>query len=118
MQFGERCHHNVMGTLQYGNDRFDFGDRLLAHVKLAIAAKLLKHESFLLNWTLSDDRGRVSVWLSRDSHLIFRFDDSQPPVINRRWVEALTVNAVRTGGMEIMDEDYVEAFLSAAGVEA
>ena len=107
-----------MGTLQYGNDQFEFEDRLLAHMKLAIVAKLLRHESFLLNWTVPPDQGsgRVSLWVSRESQLTFRFSGSRPPAINRRWVEALTLNSARTGGMQVVAEDEVELVFKAQRV--
>ena len=103
-----------MGTLTYGDaQRFEFEDRLLAHVKLAIVAKLLRHESFLLNWTIPPEQGsgRMSLWLSRETQLTFQFAGSRMPAINRRWVEALTLTSVRTGGMQLMAEDEVESLL-------
>ncbi len=109
-----------MGTLTYGDSqKFEFDDRVLAHVKLAIVAKLLRHESFLLNWTVPAEKGsgRVSLWISRETHLTFRFVDSRPPVINPRWIEALVANAARTGGMLIMAEEDVEKMLGSHIVE-
>ena len=103
-----------MGTLTYGeSQRFEFEDRLLAHMKLAIIAKLLRHESFLLNWTIPPEQGsgRVSLWISRDMLLAFRFVGSRPPAINLRWVEALTLTSARTGGMQLMNENEVDALL-------
>jgi hypothetical protein len=103
-----------MGYLQYGNDQYEFDDRLLAHMKLAIVAKLLRHESFLLNWTIPADKGsgRISLWVSRESHLTFRFSGSRPPNINPRWIEALSLNAARTGGMLVIGEDEVDTALA------
>ncbi|WP_240148253.1 hypothetical protein [Leifsonia tongyongensis] len=100
-----------MGILQYGSDQYEFDDRLLAHMKLAIVAKLLRHESFLLNWTIPAEKGsgRISLWISRESHLTFRFAGSRPPNINPRWVEALSLKAARTGGMQVISEDEVDA---------
>jgi hypothetical protein len=98
-----------VGTLKYGNDEYEFEDRLLAHLKLVIAAKLLRHESFLLNWTLPVDQGpgRVSLWITRESQLTFRFDGNRPPPINPRWLDALMANAGRTGGMLIVNEEDI-----------
>ncbi len=103
-----------MGTLTYGDaQRFEFEDRLLAHMKLAIVAKLLRHESFLLNWTIPPEQGsgRMSLWLSRETLLSFRFAGSRPPAINVRWVEALTLTSARTGGMQLVGEDEVDKML-------
>ena len=105
-----------MGTLTYGDvQRFEFEDRLLAHMKLAIVTKLLRHESFLLNWTIPAEQGsgRMSLWISRETLLTFRFVSSRPPAINARWVEALTLTSARTGGMQLMAEDEIEALFLA-----
>lgn len=104
-----------MGTLTYGESQtFEFDDRMLSHMKLAIVAKLLRHESFLLNWTVPADQGsgRMSLWISRESTLTFRFVGSRAPAINLRWIEALTLTSARTGGMQLMDEADVERMLT------
>ncbi len=104
-----------MGTLTYGESQtFEFDDRMLSHMKLAIVAKLLRHESFLLNWTVPADQGsgRMSLWISRESTLTFRFAGSRAPAINLRWIEALTLTSARTGGMQLMDEADVERMLT------
>ncbi|NEN05079.1 hypothetical protein G3T36_04260 [Diaminobutyricibacter tongyongensis] len=103
-----------MGTLTYGEgQRFEFEDRLLAHMKLAIIAKLLRHESFLLNWTIPVEQGsgRMSLWISRETLLSFRFVGGRPPTINSRWVEALALTSLRTGGMQVIDEREADAML-------
>ncbi len=103
-----------MGILTYGEgQRFEFDDRLLAHMKLAIVAKLLRHESFLLNWTIPVEQGsgRMSLWISRETLLSFRFAGGRPPAINARWVEALALTSLRTGGMQLIDENDVDALL-------
>ena len=55
----------------------------------------------------------MSIWISRESYLTFRFAGSRPPAINRRWVEALSFNAARTGGMQVISEDQVESAFAA-----
>ena len=103
-----------MGVLTYGDvQRFEFEDRLLAHVKLAIVAKLLRHESFLLTWTIPPEQGsgRMSLWISRETLITFQFAGSRVPTINRRWIEALSLTSVRTGGMQVMAEDEADAIL-------
>ena len=52
-----------MGYLIYGaGAEYEIDDRMLSHLKIAVAAKLRLQESFLLNWTVSpsDGSGRVS----------------------------------------------------------
>ena len=107
-------HTEGMGSLTYGEaQKFEFDDRLLSHVKLAIVAKLHRHESFLLNWTVPVEQGsgRVSIWISRESQLTFRFDGSRPVAINPAWVEALAMTSIRTGGMQLMREDEIDLIL-------
>ncbi|WP_431219425.1 hypothetical protein [Leifsonia xyli] len=71
-----------MGKLVYGaGQEYDLDDRVLSHVKLAIVAKLRRHESFLLNWDVPVEQGsgRVSLWISREVPLAFQFSGSRPP---------------------------------------
>ncbi len=99
-----------MGTLIYGSGReFEFDDRTLSHVKIALVTKLRRHESFLLNWDVPVDQGsgRVSLWISREIPLAFQFSGSRPPAINPQWLEALMHTSQRTGGMVVMAEDEV-----------
>ncbi|MCI0156033.1 hypothetical protein KNO15_04905 [Leifsonia shinshuensis] len=100
-----------MGTLIYGSGReFEFDDRTLSHVKIALVTKLRRHESFLLNWEIPVEQGggRMSIWISREIPLAFVFG-SRPPVLNERWMEALLHTSQRTGGMVIMPEDAAES---------
>ena len=105
-----------MGTLIYGNGReFEFDDRTLSHVKIALVTKLRRHESFLLNWEIPIEQGggRMSLWISREIPLAFIFADAVPPKLNERWMEVLMQSSQRTGGMVIVSEEEAEAQLSA-----
>lgn len=97
-----------MGSLIYGGGavRYEFDDRTLSHLKIAIVTKLRRHESFLLNWAVPVDfgSGRVSLWISREIPLAFVFD-TPPPKLNERWMEALLRASMRTGGMQVMAEE-------------
>ncbi|WP_426624679.1 hypothetical protein ACPPVW_00840 [Leifsonia sp. McL0607] len=100
-----------MGKLIYGNSReYEFDDRTLSHVKIALVTKLRRHESFLLNWEIPVEQGggRMSLWISREIPLSFVFSGSRPPTLNERWMEALLHTSQRTGGMVIMTEDAAE----------
>ena len=100
-----------MGKLIYGVGReYEFDDRTLSHVKIALVTKLRRHESFLLNWEIPVEQGggRMSLWISREIPLAFVFNGSRPPALNERWMEALLQTSQRTGGMVIMPEDSVE----------
>ena len=98
-----------MGKLIYGSAalEYDFDDRVLSHVKIAIVTKLRRHESFLVSWEIPLDQGsgRVSLWISREIPLAFIFSGSRPPRLNERWMEALLLTSQRTGGMYIMSEE-------------
>ncbi len=103
-----------MGRLIYGSGalEFDFDDRTLSHVKIAITTKLRRHEGFLVSWEVPVDNGsgRVSLWVSREIPLAFMFDGSRPPRLNERWMEALLITSQRTGGMFVMAEEDADAY--------
>ena len=55
-----------MGTIQYGNgEEIHIEDRALAHLKVVIATKLRRNESFTLSWQHpdGDPAGRSTIWL-------------------------------------------------------
>jgi len=95
-----------MGTLIYMGTGFEFDDRTLAHLKVAITAKLRRGESFLLGWSArpGEGAGRVSLWLSPEIPLVYRFADPDPVELNRRWLAALTHSAMSATGMTVIDE--------------
>jgi hypothetical protein len=101
-----------VGKLIYGNGReYEFDDRTLSHVKIALVTKLRRHESFLLNWEIPVEQGagRMSLWISREIPLAFVFNGSRPPALNERWMEALLHTSQRTGGMVVMSEAEAES---------
>lgn len=103
-----------MGYLIYGaGAEYEIDDRVLAHLKIAIVAKLRLQESFLLNWAQSPSEGggRVSVWLSPAVPLQFRFSGSRPPELNREWLQALAHSSHGSRGMVLMGEDEVGPYL-------
>jgi hypothetical protein len=92
-----------MGSLHYGpHEVYDFDDRTLAHLKIAISTKLRRNESFLFNW--SDGAGRRSIWLNGGIPLTFEFDEKDPPVLNSDWLTQLMSTSHRTGGMDLIPE--------------
>ena len=66
-----------MGTLYYGDvaTPIEIEDRALAHVKVVIATKLRRGESFTLSWTHGPGQevGRSTVWLHPSIPLRFVF---------------------------------------------
>lgn len=104
-----------MGYLIYGpGAEYEIADRELAHLKIAVVAKLRLQESFLLNWTLSpsDGSGRVSLWLSPGIPLQFRFSGSRRPELNRTWLQALAHSAHGSRGMVLMAEAEADAYMA------
>jgi hypothetical protein len=107
-----------MGYLIYGaGAEYEIDDRALAHLKIAIVAKLRLQESFLVNWTLSaaDGSGRVSIWLSPSVPVQFRFSENEPPELNKLWLQALARSSHSSRGMILIAEDQVEAYLEEVG---
>ncbi|WP_350353272.1 hypothetical protein ABS642_10365 [Microbacterium sp. A8/3-1] len=97
-----------MGTIQYGGagEAIHIDDRALAHLKVAIATKLRRNESFTLSWVHHDDdvRGRSTIWLHPSIPLRFTFDEPETPQLNVKWIEDLMHSANSSGGIQLIDE--------------
>ena len=96
-----------MGKLTYDSTMsVEFDDRTLAHLQLAIGAKLRRNEAFFFAW--KDDPaagdGRTSIWLHPTIPISFKFYGSRPPAINRAWVEVLMQSANSTQGLQVLPE--------------
>lgn len=107
-----------MARLIYGsNDSYEFDERTLAHLKIALTAKLRVRESFLLNWVIPPENGsgRVSLWIAPDVPMVFHFQGSKPPQLNKVWVDAMMRSAHGIRGMTVMPESEAESYLRAAG---
>ncbi|GAA4184406.1 hypothetical protein GCM10022288_05080 [Gryllotalpicola kribbensis] len=110
-----------VARLIYGaNDAYEFDERTLAHLKIAMTAKLRVRESFLLNWVVPSEKGsgRMSLWISPEVPLVFVFHGSKPPQLNKVWVDALARSAHGIRGMTVMPEAEAESYLRAAGSPA
>lgn len=103
MRYGQR-----MGWIQYGGseDTIHIEDRALAHLKVVIAMKLRRQESFTLSWRHADGDavGRSTIWLHPSIPLRFVFDDAEAAELNPRWIEDLMHTANSTGGISLIDE--------------
>jgi hypothetical protein len=96
-----------MGSLHYGgDDAIHVEDRALAHLKIAIATKLRRNESFTLSWKHPDgeDNGRSTIWLHPSIPLRFTFDEPEAPQLNLKWIEQLMHSANSSGGIQLVDE--------------
>ena len=102
-----------MGTIYYGSDTtpIDIDDRELAHLKVVIATKLRRGESFTVSWQHRDGqpRGRSTIWLHPSIPLRFVFEDPEPAVLSRTWLEELANSANSSGGIMLVSEHASEA---------
>ncbi len=101
-----------MGSLYYGDsaEPINIEDRALAHLKIVVATKLRRNESFTLSWRHPENElnGRSTIWLHPSIPLRFVFESADAPEISRQWIEDLANSASSTGGITLVDE-HVEA---------
>ena len=97
-----------MGALYYGDahDPIQIEDRALAHLKVVIATKLRRNESFTLSWRHreGDAPGRSTLWLHPSIPLRFVFQDPEAPELSRAWIEDLAHSANSSGGITLIEE--------------
>lgn len=101
-----------MGTIYYGGSAtpIHIEDRALAHLKVVVATKLRRGESFTVSWRhpAGEPRGRSTIWLHPSIPLRFVFDDPEPAELSREWIEELAQSANSSGGISLIPE-HVEA---------
>lgn len=94
--------------MYYGDDNtaLSFEDRALAHLKVVIATKLRRGESFTITWTHRPDEtpGRSTIWISPSIPLRFVFDDPEPVALSPRYLEQLATSANSSGGIMLVEE--------------
>lgn len=107
-----------VGTLYYGGSAtpIHIDDLALAHLKVVIASKLRRHESFTVSWTHSENQhpGRSTIWLHPSIPLRFVFEEPESPVLSREWLEDLANSAHASGGIVLGPDKFHAATLSAA----
>lgn len=100
-----------MGTIYYGGSAtpIHIDDRVLAHLKVVVATKLRRGESFTVSWQHPEGeaRGRSTIWLHPSIPLRFVFDDPEPTELNRAWIEELAQSASSSGGI-LLTEEQIE----------
>lgn len=109
-----------MGLIYYdGTDNpIHIEDRALAHLKVVIATKLRRNESFTLSWAHPEGQppGRTTIWLHPSIPLRFVFDHPEPVDLRADWITAMANSANSSGGITLLGEDLVPAAeLTAAG---
>ncbi|MEL4318339.1 hypothetical protein WJX64_04935 [Leifsonia sp. YIM 134122] len=103
-----------MGSLIYGaGTTYSLDDRTLAHLRVATGARLRRHESFYLSWSVPPEHGsgRITIWVSPSIPLQFHFVSSHPLALNRTWLMALNASADSDRGMTLMSESEAEDFI-------
>lgn len=99
-----------MGIMYYGGPGtpIEIEDRALAHLKIVIATKLRRNESFTVSWTHPEDQpgGRSTIWLHPSIPLRFVFEDAEPPELSRSWIEDLANSAHSSGGISMVAEHF------------
>lgn len=105
-----RAYGFSVGTIYYGGSAtpINIDDRALAHLKVVIATKLRRSESFTVTWTHPDDqpRGRTTIWMHPSIPLRFVFDDPEPTELSRAWIEELANSANSSGGVTLIAEHF------------
>jgi hypothetical protein len=97
-----------MGQFIYGNPSVavDFDDRVLAHLKVVVLAKVCRGESFTFSWeyTAAAGSGHSSIWIHPTIPLQFNFLGNREPRLNRAWVEELMQLANTPAGLRLTPE--------------
>lgn len=105
-----------MGKLFYGSttEPIEMPDRVLAHVKVVVATKLRRGESFTLSWRHPDDTpgGRSTIWIQPSIPLRFVFSTVEPELLDPQHLKQLANEASSSGGLTVdfaqFDEEAVE----------
>lgn len=97
-----------MGWLFYGgrSDPIEIEDRALAHLKVVIATKLRRNESFTLSWQHPADApsGRSTIWLHPSIPLRFVFTEPVAPELSTEWITTMANSANTSGGIALLPE--------------
>ena len=108
-----------MGKFIYGAPSIsvEIEDRILAHLKVVIVAKLRRGESFTFSWNraLGSGSGHSSVWLNSSVPLEFDFSGSKAPALNKAWLEELVQVANTPAGLRIVPEPAESSGVASAG---
>lgn len=94
-----------MGKLFYGStdQPIEMPDRVLAHVKVVVATKLRRGESFTLSWRHDADtpRGRSTIWIQPSIPLRFVFSSAEPELLDPEHLKNLANDASSTSGLVV-----------------
>lgn len=109
-----------VGLLFYGTGRdpVEIDDRVLAHLKVVIATKLRRKESFTLSWTHCEGEpgGRSTLWIHPAIALRFVFDEPETGELSRSWITDLATAANMTGGISLVPQPGARSLTLAAAL--
>lgn len=100
-----------MGLLYYGASEspIHMPDRILAHVKVVIATKLRRGESFTMSWRHPEGEatGRTTIWLQPSIPLRFVFATVEPEMLDPALLHTFANSANSSGGLSVdLDADH------------
>lgn len=102
-----------MGLLYYDDtaEPIPIDDLALAHLKVVIATKLRRNESFTLSWQHPEGQptGRSTIWLHPSIPLRFVFEDPIAPPLQPEWIAAMANSANSSGGITLVTADMIVA---------
>ncbi|WP_104080903.1 ATP-dependent DNA ligase [Cryobacterium sp. Y11] len=94
-----------MGKFIYGtpSSSIECDDRVLAHLKVVVLAKMSRGESSTFSWEYSAaaGSGHSSIWIHPTIPLQFDFFGSKEPRLNRAWVEELVHLSNTPAGLRV-----------------
>lgn len=94
-----------MGLLYYGSSEraIQIPDRVLAHVKVVIATKLRRGESFTMSWRhpSGETSGRTTIWIQPAIPMRFVFGAVEPEMLDPALLQAYAASANSSGGLSI-----------------
>ena len=102
-----------MGTIYYGGAEtpIHIEDHVLAHLKVVIATKLRRNESFTLSFQHNEDEapGRTTIWLHPSIPLRFEFGEPEGPPLDGHLIRDLAQSANTSGGIALKREHILRA---------
>lgn len=108
-----------MGSLFYGSSptAIELPDRILAHVKVVIATKLRRGESFTMSWRhpSGEPVGRSTLWIQPSIPLRFVFGAVEPEMLDPELLQAYATSANSSSGLTVEIETRTAAVADVVG---
>lgn len=101
-----------MGHLFYGSSEcpIRIPDRVLAHIKVVLATKLRRGESFTLSWRHPEGEtaGRSTLWIQPSIPLRFVFTSVEPDALDPELLQRYANSANSSGGLTVDLDEMAE----------